>query len=273
MQRSNDQPVEKEVCSICLDDLRKYGLNTFARATCCGKGLHIKCRLGVKASTLSKKQKGQCVMCRTKYPRSEKETIEQLRPWVEKGKAWAQKMLGDRYHRGVGFEQSYQQAKELFKLSASQGNIDAQFRLGVMYDIGQGVDQSDERASEYYEAAARQGLAAAQLNLGNFYGNGRGVEQSFETAREWLIKAAEQGDEKAIKNLQILDKHEGRTTPSFVPKPIECATCYRPHDPSEHKLNACNRCHRVYYCGRECQVKHWKAEVNGHKQLCNKKTK
>ena len=264
MQRSNDQPVEKEVCSICLDDLRKYGLNTFGRATCCGKGLHIKCRLGVIASTLSKKQKSQCVMCRTKYPRSEKETIEQLRPWVEKGKAWAQKMLGDRYHRGVGFEQSYQQAKELFKLSASQGNIDAQFRLGVMYDIGQGVDQSDERAAEYYEAAARQGYAIAQLNLGNFYGNGRGVEQSFETAREWWIKAAEQGDETAIKNLQILDKHEGRTTPSFTP-PKRCSACDAPKT-FTHKLRDC-KCKAVQYCNAKCQAAHWESHQEEHRRL------
>ena len=65
------------------------------------------------------------------------------------------------------------------------------------------------------------------------------------------MKSAEQGNESAIK------KQERRTTPSFIPKPFECATCYRPHDPSEHKLRPCNRCHRVYYCGRECQMKHF----------------
>ena len=37
-------------------------------------------------------------------------------------------------------------------------------------------------------------------------------------------------------------KREGRTTPNtFIPKPFECATCYRPHDPSEYKLRPCNR--------------------------------
>jgi len=65
------------------------------------------------------------------------------------------------------------------------------------------------------------------------------------------MKAAEQGNELAIKGLQFLDKQEGRTTPSFIPTPFECASCYRPHDPTEHKLNACARCHR----GKECQVK------------------
>ena len=143
-----------------------------------------------------------------------------------------------------------------------------------MYRIGQGVDQSYERAAEYYEAAARQGMAGAQLNLGALYANGQGVEQSIETARVWFMKSTEQGEEEAIKGLQQLDEIEGRTTPSFIPTPIECASCYRPHDPSEHKLRPCNGCHRVYYCGKECQVKHWKRkDWNGHKKNCNKKTK
>ena len=173
----------------------------------------------------------------------------------------------------LGVDQSDQQARELYELAASQGCATAQYNLGLMYQEGQGVDQSDERAAEYYEAAARQGLDPAQKNLGNLYMYGQGVERSNEKAREWWMKAAEQGNENAMKGLHALDKDEGRTTPSFTPKPFECATCYRPHDPSEHKLRPCNGCHRVYYCGKECQVKHWKRERNGHKKMCNKKAK
>ena len=150
----------------------------------------------------------------------------------------------------------------------------AQYNLGKMYYKGQGLDQSYERAKEYFEAAARQGYAKAQYDLGRSYVTGEGVEQSYETAREWWMKSAEQGEESAIKNLQVLDEQEERTTPSFIPKPIECATCYRPHDPSEHKLRPCNGCHRVYYCGKKCQVKHWKKKgERGHKKACNKKAK
>ena len=179
-------------------------------------------------------------------------------------------MLGDKYRDGIGVDQSYQRAKELYELSANQGHATAQFGLGCMYHHGQGVDQSYERAAEYFEAAARQGHASAQSNLGGLCLLGQGVEQSFEKARAWLMKAAEQGVEQAIKNLQHLDEAEGRTTPSFIPKPFECATCYRPHDPSEHKLRPCKRCHRVYYCGKECQKEHWKAKLNGHKKNCKK---
>jgi len=258
-----EEEEEEDACSVCIESLQKDSTK-FLRFTCCGKGIHIWC---LKVT----EQKNSCPLCRAKDPSSNKEQIERLRPWVEKGKAWAQKMLGDKYHDGVGVDQSYQQAKELYELAANQGEALAQTNLGFMYHKGQGVDQSNERAAEYYEAAARQGNVGAQTNLGALYCKGEGVEQSNEKAREWFMKAAEQGHESAITNLQVLDKEEGRTTPLFVPKPFECANCFRPHVPPEHKLNACNRCLRVYYCGRECQVKHWKKERNGHKKMCNKK--
>merc|ERR1712127_900486 len=160
---------------------------------CCGKGMHQWCFEGIKVSSLSHEQKNSCPLCRTKYPTSDEEKIKQVRPWVEKEKAWAQDMLGQMYADGVGVDQSYQQAKALYELAAHQGFASAQYNLGIMYAHGQGVEHSDERAAEYYEAAARQGDADAQFNLGNRYYHGQGVEQSYETAREWWIKAAAQG--------------------------------------------------------------------------------
>ena len=258
---------EEDVCPVCIEPLQK-DTKKFARYSCCGKGIHFWCSEGIKVSSLSDEQKSCCPLCRAKHPKTGEEKIEKLRPWVEKGKAWAQCMLGEMYALGEGVDQSYRQARELYELAASQGDASAQFNLGYMYHQGYSVDQSYERAAEYYEAAARQGPVDAQSNLGLLYVQGQGVEQSNEKAREWWMKAAEQGDENAIGALQQIDKEEGRTTPSFIPKPFECATCYRPHDPSEHKLRPCNGCHRVYYCGRECQVKHWKRKRNGHKKMC-----
>ena len=53
-------------------------------------------------------------MCRTKHVAvGSKKNIERIRRWAEKGKAWAQDMLGERYFRGTGVAQSYQRAKEL----------------------------------------------------------------------------------------------------------------------------------------------------------------
>ena len=271
---TSDLPQQEEevVCPVCIEPLQNDP-NKFISYTCCGKGIHKWCDEGIDASSLSDEQKRSCPLCRAKHPTSDKEEIERLRPWVEKGKAWAQSVLGHKYRDGEGVDQSDQQARELYELAVSQGEAMAQYNLGQMYYKGQGVDQSYERAKEYFEAAARQEIADAQFNLGALYANGQGVEQSIETARKWLMKAAEQGDEDAIGGLQRLDEIEGRTTPSFIPKPFECASCYRPHDPLEHKLRPCKRCHRVYYCGKKCQTKHWKAELNGHKKMCKKKSK
>ena len=140
--------------------------------------MHNKCRDGVLASSMTHKQKSQCVMCRTKYPVSgSQEEVEQIRRWVEKGKAWAQLLLGSRYRDGIGVDQSYQQARELYELAARQGDTNAQYNLGLQYRKGQGVAQSYERAAEYFEAAARQEHSDAQFNLGALYYNGQGVAQ------------------------------------------------------------------------------------------------
>ena len=214
---------EEEDCQLCMKYLQKDP-SKFVRRMCCGKGMHFKCRNDINGKILKLEQNNQCALCRRKKnKRGSKDDIERLHHWVEKGKAWAQVMLGDKYAYGkgseyaYGFDQSYQRAAELYEMAARQGHAVAQYNLGQMYYLGQGFEQSYEKAEEYYEAAARQGHADAQAKLGGLYANDEGVEQSDEKAREWWMKAAEQGLEEAIKGLQQLDKDEGRTTPSFVP--------------------------------------------------------
>ena len=130
---NTNQQEEEEVCSICQDSLEKLA-SKFVRMTCCGKGMHKKCCDGllarVNSSTMSDKLKNCCPLCRTKYPViGSKENIEQIQQWVEKGKSWAQSMLGEKYYNGDGVDQSYQQAKELFELAATQGFTSAQYSL------------------------------------------------------------------------------------------------------------------------------------------------
>ena len=48
----------------------------------------------------------------------------------------------------------------------------------------------------------------------------------------------------------------------------ECGNGSALEDPPDIKLTACARCHMVYYCGRACQVQHWKRKPGGHKQFC-----
>jgi TPR repeat protein len=93
------------------------------------------------------------------------------------------------------------------------------------------------------------------------YVNGEGVDQSNELAREWWIKAAVQDEETALQYLQQLDKQEGRTTPTI----LCCSTCGKPKTPLR-PLHPCKLCHTVQYCGRDCQVNHWKK--GGHRREC-----
>jgi hypothetical protein len=264
------QEEEEDACPVCIEPLQKDTMKFF-RYSCCGKGIHLWCHTGIKVSSLSHAQKNTCPLCRANHPASQEEAIEKLRPWVEKGKAWAQCLLGQRYEHGLGVDQSYQQARELYELSATQGDAGAQYNLGVMYNQHQGqisqynMDQSYERAAEYYEAAARQGMPEAQHNLGLLYATGQGVEQSFESARKWMMKAAEQGDEDAINELQRLDEFEGRTTPSFT-APKRCSLCDTPETPT-HKLNDCP-CFGAQYCNAKCQTSQWKMHKKEHRRLC-----
>lgn len=200
----------KEDCPICLEALPTLS-SQFARMTCCGKGMHLQCRADLIASkSLTLKQKNECILCRTKiHPKESKERMDQLRKWVQKGKAWGMEMLAHRYREGVGVNQSDQKAVELYEMAAQGGIAGAQFNLGQYYYSGSyGMEQNNKKAVECWTLAAEQGLAQAQLNLGNAYANGEGADQSNELAKGWWRKAAKQGAEQAIKYLEIMKEME-----------------------------------------------------------------
>jgi tetratricopeptide (TPR) repeat protein len=210
---------------------------------------------------LSREQKGKCPHCQVKFVTTDEEQFERARGWADKGKAWAQATLGARYRVGLGVEQSYEKAIEYLTLAIQQDNPNAMFQLALMYYQGEGVTTSFEKAIEFYTQAATQGHASAQYNLGLKFIKGDCVDQSNELAREWWIKAAVQDQENALRGLQILDKQEGRTTPTI----LCCATCGKPKTPLR-PLHPCKLCRTVQYCGRECQVNDRKQ--GGHRREC-----
>jgi len=258
-RRNSNQPpptspttTNKDHCCVCLEDLPVDDA-AFVRMTCCGKAIHHHCRDNFFGSSLSREQKSKCPHCQVKVTATEEEDFERTRGWADKGKAWAQANLGTRYRLGQGVEESYEKAIEYYTLALQQDDPNAMFRLATMYNQGEGVTTSLKKAIEFYTQAANQGHACAQFNLGNKYVNGKGVDQSNELAREWWIKAAVQDHESALKNLKILDEYEGRTTPTI----LCCSTCGKPKTPLR-PLHPCKLCRTVQYCGRDCQVQHWK---------------
>ena len=48
----------------------------------------------------------------------------------------------------------------------------------------------------------------------------------------------------------------------------QCSFCARFQRVGEKKFQKCAKCQPVRYCGRDCQLKHWKA---GHKKECGRK--
>jgi uncharacterized protein len=251
---------EADTCCVCLEDL-PVDSDALARMICCGKAVHKHCKDDFFGSSLSQEQKDKCPHCQVELPSTDEETFELARGWADKGKAWAQAFVGAKYRFGSGVEQSYEKAIEYYTLAIQHDDPNAMFDLATMYDHGEGVTNSIKKAIELYIPAAYQGHARAQVNLGISYVTGKGVDQSNELAREWWIKATVQDQEQALQMLQILDKREGRTTPTI----LCCSTCGKPKTPLR-PLHPCKLCRTVQYCGRECQVHHWKK--GGHRREC-----
>lgn len=48
------------------------------------------------------------------------------------------------------------------------------------------------------------------------------------------------------------------------------AICANPDcEVTKRKMKMCDRCHRVHYCGKECQIKHWAIHKKECKQVSN----
>ena len=55
------------------------------------------------------------------------------------------------------------------------------------------------------------------------------------------------------KGLPLTKKKEEQHPCSIIPKPFECAECFRPHNPSENKLKTTRKMSpRFFFYGKEC---------------------
>ena len=219
---------ETNACPICQEVLPKDGCK-FNRMLCCGKGMHDRCRdKMINSKSLSLQQMNTCVLCRTLI--DDDQHLAQILLWVDKGKAWAQEMLGNKYRDGDEVPRDYHQASRYYQLGADQGHGASMRKLGIYY-----------------------------------YKN-----QQKDLANEWLVKAAELGDNSAIANLKLLDQAARKSSSSFIPKPTNCSYCgISKTNPSKAVvLNACKACHCVFYCSKICQKKDWKCLRDGHKEWC-----
>jgi hypothetical protein len=161
--------------------------------SCCCKKIckdcHVKCR----------QHDERCPLCRALPYKTDAEWLRRLRKHVDKGNAEAQNMLGGEYfHGGMGLQQNFKRAVQLFELAAAQGHAEAQHNLGFCYTQGQGVEVDHKTSALWFQRAAEQGHPQAQLNLGTVFYSGEGVAQSYDDAVKWFQLAAAQGHTEAL---------------------------------------------------------------------------
>ncbi|MDY6379927.1 MAG: caspase family protein [Bacteroidales bacterium] len=114
---------------------------------------------------------------------------------AQQGDTAAQNTVGDRYRKGKGVEQNYEQAFYWYQKAAEQGSARSMHYIAYMYDEGMGVPQDKVQAFQWYKKAAELGVADAQYWTAAMYEVGTGVEQNIEQAFYWYKKGAEQGEQ------------------------------------------------------------------------------
>ena len=82
------------------------------------------------------------------------------------------------------------------------------------------------------------------------------MKQDFGEAVRWFRKAAEQGHEAAKKALPLAEEELRKQRQAPGRQPSSSLTCAN-----------CGVAEAVVYCGKECQMQHWK-KAGGHKAVC-----
>lgn len=94
----------------------------------------------------------------------------------------SQYLMGYLYYHGLGVEQNYNQAADLFEKALEAGNIESATFLAYMYDEGKGIGTNKKRAFDLYQMASEAGDVTATMNLAVMYYSGSGIPQNYDRA-------------------------------------------------------------------------------------------
>jgi TPR repeat protein len=91
-------------------------------------------------------------------------------------------LQADAYACGMGVEQDFARARELYEVAANRESADAQYQLATMYLNGCGVGLDDELAEKWFQKAADLGHPEAQIALSEVLERGlnRGGRRSWQ---------------------------------------------------------------------------------------------
>eukprot|EP00984_Skeletonema_dohrnii_P028064 scaffold17881_cov148-Skeletonema_dohrnii-CCMP3373.AAC.8 len=346
-------PLDSEDCPICLETVKHVNSKTTIRFYCCGGFTCTKCsdeRMAkYTAEGFDEMYRGKCPLCREKMPieGDYKEIGSMLLKHANKGKAWAQMHVGNKYFNGRnGYDLDRERGLKLIEESADQrdpdgllhlalalaysgetlerdeskyvhylkeaadlGHPDAQLQLALTYER----QDNEKMLLHYITLAASRGDSTACCLLGGYFTNADcGLPKSLILAKHYSEKSLEvdsfEPDDKPVSayNFSLaslhlgLERYEGvLNIPGHSPIPTilfwarkaqegeslpiiggatklisiieakeksRCTNCRKEAEGSSFKR--CVRCLGAWYCGKECQVQHWKA---GHKVDCIKR--
>ena len=100
-------------------------------------------------------------------------------------------ILGDTYSFGLGKEQNFEKAFEIYSLAAELGNLEAMCDLGYMYLVGQGVAMDKKLSSHWFKKSADSGYVHSMRDMGQNYLNGDGVPANATEAVKYFKMASD----------------------------------------------------------------------------------
>ena len=124
--------------------------------------------------------------------------FELLKGLADRGYSKAQLRVGHLLEKGVGVEQSYQQALAWFNKAREQGDSRALAHIGFLYERGLGVDRDELRALSLYKQALDSGSTLAAIRLGHLYVSGVIVPRDYARALQYFSAAAEKSDQAGL---------------------------------------------------------------------------
>ena len=135
--------------------------------------------------------------------RSEKKAVKLYKRAVELGDVIAMLNLGYAYHYGEGVKTNEKKGGQLYRMAADRGHAMAQCNLAHML-LEEQYDESQQEAFELYKLSAAQGFTVALYQVGCCYVNAMGTEVDLVEAKRWYERAAAKGHKGAIRALEML---------------------------------------------------------------------
>ena len=116
------------------------------------------------------------------------------------------KERGKKFYWGLGGEQSYPKALQLYLQAAEAGDAEAQYISGGMYLKGLGTNKDLNKAFKLLYEAAKSGKSTAESEqvIGQAFLLGSVVPKSYQKALQWYSQAAENGNKDAQNELGFM---------------------------------------------------------------------